>query len=65
MLFPKENVVVFLVSPLEIRQTDFYKYWGGMGGILESLCPSVVLSLCQIVSAQYLLNCSTFLKKSL
>ena len=29
--------------------------------ILESLCPSVVLSMCPIVSAQYLLNYSTIL----
>ena len=28
-------------------------------GILESLCPSVVLSVCPIVSAECLLNCST------
>ena len=33
-------------------------YTGG-GGLLESLCPSVVLSMCLIMSAQYLLNCST------
>ena len=33
---------------------------GSGGGILESLCPSVVPSMCLIVSAQYLLNSSTF-----
>ena len=31
----------------------------GGGGIVESLCPSVVLSLCPIVSAQHLLKRST------
>ena len=35
----------------------------GGWGILESLCPSVVLSMCLIVSVQYLLNCSTIFTK--
>ena len=30
---------------------------------METLCPSVVLSVCPIVSAQYLLNRSTILTK--
>ena len=62
------SVWLFMISQLLIAQPviaisgHLYSSLLGGGGILKSLCPSVVLSVCPIVSAQYLLSRSTVKK---